>query len=294
MKTIGYSDVKLDNSAVCLGKFQGLHKGHMLLVNKTIELARDNNLNSVIFTIDVNNVKPIYSNKEKAELLSNMGFDYNVTCQFSEEFASLSPRQFVEEILVNKLGAKYVVVGADFMFGYQRKGDVGLLTALGREYGFSVAVINKLSIDGTVVSSSHIRELMEDGVVYQIEKYMGRPYFVTGIVERGKQLGREIGFPTINIYPDENKLIPLYGVYSSHVFIDGCEYKGMTNIGCNPTVNDSKKVFIETNLFDFDRDIYGSEVTVYLDYFVRPEIKFNSVEELKAQIDKDKEFILHQ
>ncbi len=294
MKTIAYNDVKLDNSVVCLGKFQGLHKGHMLLVDKTIEIAKDKGLNSVIFTINVSHQKRIYTDAEREKLLSDMGFAYNVTCEFSKEFASMSPRQFVEDILVKKLGAKYVVVGTDFRFGCERKGDVSLLSILGKEYGFEVIAIEKLSVDGTVVSSSYIRELVEAGDMSQIEKFMGRPYSISGIVKKGKQLGRTIGFPTVNIYPSNEKLVPLYGVYSSYAYIDDERINGMTNIGCNPTVNESDIIFVETNLFDFDMDVYGKEITIYLDYFVRPEKKFNSIDELKLQIDSDKEFILHQ
>ncbi len=294
MKTIAYNDVKLDNSVVCLGKFQGLHKGHMLLVDKTIELAKDNGLNSVIFTINISNVKRIYTDVEREKLLSDMGFDYNVTCEFSKEFASMTPRQFVEMILIEKLNAKYVVVGADFRFGCDRKGDVSLLLALGKEYGFEVIAIEKLSVEDTVVSSSYIRELIEAGNMSQIEKFMGRPYSISGIVKKGKQLGRTIGFPTVNIYPSNEKLVPLYGVYSSYTYIDGKKIKGMTNIGSNPTVNFSDGIFVETNLFDFDMDVYGREIVVYLEYFVRPEKKFDSVEELKLQIDGDKEFILNR
>lgn len=294
LKTIAYNDVQLDNSVVCLGKFQGLHKGHMLLVNKTIELAQNNGLNSVIFTINVSNQKRIYTDAERKILLSDMGFDYNVTCEFSKEFASMAPRQFVENILIDKLGAKYVVVGTDFRFGCERKGDVSLLMTLGKEYGFEVIAIEKLSVDGTVVSSSYIRELVEAGNMPLVEKFMGRPYSISGIVTKGKQLGRTIGFPTVNIYPSKEKLVPLYGVYSSYAYIDDKRVCGMTNIGSNPTVNSSDDIFVETNLFDFDMDAYGREIVVYLEYFVRPEKKFNSVEELKQQIDSDKEFILHQ
>lgn len=294
LKTIAYNDVQLDNSVVCLGKFQGLHKGHMLLVNKTIELAQNNGLNSVIFTINVSNQKRIYTDAERKILLSDMGFDYNVTCEFSKEFASMTPRQFVENILIDKLGAKYIVVGTDFRFGCERKGDVSLLMTLGKEYGFEVIAIEKLSVDGTVVSSSYIRELVEAGNMPLVEKFMGRPYSISGIVTKGKQLGRTIGFPTVNIYPSKEKLVPLYGVYSSYAYIDDKRVCGMTNIGCNPTVNSSDEIFVETNLFDFDMDVYGREIVVYLEYFVRPEKKFNSVEELKQQIDSDKEFILHQ
>lgn len=294
LKTIAYNDVQLDNSVVCLGKFQGLHKGHMLLVNKTIELAQNNGLNSVIFTINVSNQKRIYTDAERKILLSDMGFDYNVTCEFSKEFASMTPRQFVENILIDKLGAKYIVVGTDFRFGCERKGDVSLLMTLGKEYGFEVIAIEKLSVDGTVVSSSYIRELVEAGNMPLVEKFMGRPYSISGIVTKGKQLGRTIGFPTVNIYPSKEKLVPLYGVYSSYAYIDDKRVCGMTNIGCNPTVNSSDEIFVETNLFDFDMDVYGRDIVVYLEYFVRPEKKFNSVEELKQQIDSDKEFILHQ
>lgn len=294
MKTIAYDKIKLDNSVVCLGKFQGLHRGHMLLIDKTLKLAKDEELNSVIFTINTSNTNRIYTDNEREILLSNMGFDYNVASEFSKEFAAMSPRQFVWDILVNRLGVRYVVVGADFRFGSERKGDVTLLTELGKEYGFSVIAIDKLSVDGIVVSSSYIRELIEDGIMHSITDYMGRPYSISGIVKKGKQLGRQIGFPTVNIYPDGQKLVPLHGVYASHIYIGSEKYRGITNIGSNPTVNNTDEIFVETNILDYDGDLYGQNITVYLDYFVRTEMKFNNIDELKTQIGRDKEFVMHQ
>lgn len=294
MDIIAYDKVQLDKSVVALGKFQGLHNGHMMLINEVVAIARKEQLTGVVFTINIHNDKMVNLPDERFAILEEMGVDVDVECEFSSEFAMMQPEQFVKSILVDKLNASYVVVGSDFRFGYKRQGDVSLLKTYGDKYGFEVIAFDKLCVDGNIVSSSLIRELIEAGNVDSVEKYMGRPYSVSGEVCTGKQLGRTIGFPTINIIPKEDKLLPPYGVYETFINLDGTIYKGVTNVGNNPTVENTDRTFVETNIIDFDDNLYGETVTVCFKRYIRKEKKFNSIEELKNQIKRDKICVMHQ
>lgn len=294
MKITTYENIQLDKSAVALGKFQGLHLGHMLLLDKITALASEEGLTSVIFTIHVPSERMIYTSPERFDILEKTGIDTAVECEFSKEFASMQPEEFVRDILVERLHAAYVVVGKDFKFGYNRQGDVDRLVQFGIKYGFRVVAFDKLAIDGKVVSSSCIRELIEAGKVAEASKYMGRLYTVTGRVVHGRKLGRTIGFPTVNMRPAEGKLFPLFGVYETEVVIDGISYRGITNVGDNPTVKEDGSVSIETYILDYSGDLYDRELTVCFRRFIRPEIKFNSVDELKNRIDLDKKIVMHQ
>lgn len=294
MKITTYEKIQLDKSAVALGKFQGLHLGHMLLLDKIAALSSEEGLTSVVFTIHVPSEGMIYTDSERFGILEKKGIDAAVECEFSKEFAAMQPEEFVRDILVNKLHAAYVVVGKDFKFGYNRQGDIDRLVQFGIKYDFRVVAFDKLSIDGRVVSSSYIRELIEEGDVAGASKHMGRLYSVTGQVVHGKELGRTIGFPTVNMHPVEGKLLPPFGVYETEAVIDGIFYRSITNIGDNPTVKEDGSVSIETHILDYSGDLYDRELTVCFRRFIRPEIKFHSVDELKKQIDLDKKSIMHQ
>lgn len=294
MDIIAYDKVKLDKSAVALGKFEGLHKGHMLLIDKIVDLAEKEQLTAVVFTINIKSDNVINLPDERFAILEAEKVDVNLECEFSEEFAAMSPEEFVKEILVEKLHASYVVVGSDFRFGCRRQGNVDILRGFGKKYGFSVIAFDKLSIDDRIVSSSLIRELIEAGQMEEVSEYMGRPYSVTGEVCCGKKLGRTIGFPTVNIIPDSNKLLPPMGVYETEVVIDGTIYKGVTNVGNNPTVESTDRVIVETNILDYDGNLYGKVLTVSFRKFIRAEKKFDSIKELKNQIKADKMSVMHQ
>lgn len=294
MDIIAYDKVKLDSSVVALGKFEGLHRGHMLLIDRIVELAQKEQLTSVVFTININSDKVINLPEERFSILDAEKVDVNIECEFSSEFAAMSPEEFVKDVLVDKLHALYVVVGSDFRFGCGRKGDVEALRSFGKKYGLSVIAFDKLYVNGSIVSSSLIRGLIETGRMEEVSEYMGRPYSVTGEVCRGKQLGRTIGFPTINIIPDSNKLLPPMGVYETEIMIDGVVYAGMTNVGNNPTVEDTDRVIVETNILGYDGNLYGRVMTVCFKRFIRAEKKFNSIKELKNQIKTDKMRVMHQ
>lgn len=293
MEITTYEQVQLDKTAVALGKFQGLHRGHMLLLDKIISLKNEG-LTSVVFTINVPSAQSIYLPEERFAILEKCGVDVAVECDFSESFASMSPETFVRDILVDRLHAAYVVVGEDFKFGYNRKGTVDRLVQFGIKYGFRVIAFEKLRVDDEVVSSSFLRTLIERGDLEHVSRYMGRDYSLTGIVAQGKQLGRTIGFPTVNLYPPAEKMLPPAGVYETQLYIDGESYQGITNIGDNPTVDNDGRLRVETHIIDYSGDLYGKKLTVFFKRFIRREIKFHSVDELKKQIATDKKNVLHQ
>lgn len=293
MKIISYDQAKLDKTAVALGKFQGLHRGHMLLIDKILSLAAEG-MTSVVFTINMPSDRTIYLPEERYSILEDKGVDVVVDCPFTDAFASMSPERFVREVLIDKLHASYVVVGKDFKFGYNRQGDIDRLVEFGIKYGFRVIALDKLSVDDRIVSSSYLRTLIESGDMESVSRFMGRDYMVSGYVRHGKQLGRTIGFPTINMIPDRSKLLPVCGVYESYLMMDGIRFKGITNIGDNPTTDTDGAIRIETHILDYTGDLYGKKLELYIRRFIRTEKKFHNVDELKQQIERDKENVMHQ
>ncbi|MGN0152217.1 MAG: bifunctional riboflavin kinase/FAD synthetase [Wujia sp.] len=293
MKIISYDQAKLDKTAVALGKFQGLHRGHMLLIDKILSLAAEG-MTSVVFTINMPSDRTIYLPEERYSILEDKGVDVVVDCPFTDAFASMSPERFVREVLIDKLHASYVVVGKDFKFGYNRQGDIDRLVEFGIKYGFRVIALDKLSVDDRIVSSSYLRTLIESGDMESVSRFMGRDYMVSGYVRHGKQLGRTIGFPTINMIPDCSKLLPVCGVYESYLMMDGRRFKGITNIGDNPTTDTDGAIRIETHILDYTGDLYGKKLELYIRRFIRTEKKFHNVDELKQQIERDKENVMHQ
>lgn len=294
MKNKSLQDIKIEKSVVAIGKFQGLHKGHMLLIDKVIELSRIYSLPAALITIDIKQPSYINTFLEREEILENKGIDYNVVCEFNQKFASLSPREFVQNILVKKLNPRYVVVGEDFRFGHNREGDVALLSSLGDEFGFEVIAYKKLINDSSIISTSYIRELITEGRVNEVIPLLGRTYQISGRVVEGKKLGRKLGFPTVNIIPDEDKLLPRKGVYYTNVNINSIVHKAVTNVGINPTVDGCHGFFVETHIIDYSGDLYGKRITINFLEFIRPEKRFESVDELCKQIALDKEYVMYQ
>ena len=281
------------NTAIALGKFDGIHVGHQLLIDGLIQ-EKSNGKNALVFTFgsspaDVlsDDVKKyIYSQEEKAYYFSKLQVDVLLEYPFTKEFAGITPKDFVEQCLVKQLGVRSIYVGEDFRFGNNRSGDVNVLKLLGEEYGFEVHAIPKKTQHGNVVSSTVIRKMLEDD--FSIANQMlGNPYFVYGKVVHGNHLGNTIGFPTINQEIPELKLVPAYGVYASKVCIDKKEYHAISNLGKKPTIEGNQKLGLETHILDFDGDLYGENLQVELLFFIRPEQKFTNVDELKEQIHKD-------
>lgn len=290
------TDFKLQNSVVTLGKFDGLHIGHQMLLNHVLEL-KQKGYNSVMFTFSLHpynlfsesEIKLIYTSEEKYYHLKQMGFDVLVTYPFTRETAMLEPEYFIKKVLVDQLDAKVIVVGADYCFGNNRKGNVDLLKQYAKEYGYKVYAYDKLHYDGQVVSSTRVRDELSNGHLDEVENLLGRPFSIRGEVVHGRRLGRTFGMPTINIQPPEDKLLPPNGVYCSTMIIDGVKRYGVTNIGYKPTVGSEPRPGVETYILDFEGDLYNRKVEVNLHHYLRPEMKFASVEELKTQMRKDLE-----
>ena len=281
------SENSIPTSAVALGKFEGLHLGHALLIRGAVDYAKEKNAQSVVFTIRQPGTPRIYTSEERARILTVCGVDVDMECAFTPEFMAMTPEAFAKDVLADRLHAGCVFVGEDFRFGKNRAGDAALLKELGKTYGFDVRVFEKLCVDGAEVSSSRIRGLMEAGHMDAVNNLLGRDYSITGLVREGKKLGRTIGFPTLNLIPDENKLLPKSGVYATEAEIDGRIWRAITNVGSNPTVESGNRIKVETHLLDFSEDAYGKEITVRFLRFIRDEKRFSSIDELKEQIKSD-------
>lgn len=280
-------------SAVTLGKFDGLHRGHEKLLSRTLEL-KDAGYETVVFTFDVSPLvklgtrirRTLLTNDERRSLLEKRNLDCLIECPFVPEVIQMKPEDFVKEILVKQLRAAYVIVGPDFHFGYERKGTPKLLKEMGPRYGFEVEILSKEEEEDREISSTWIRETLQEGNIEKVNHLLGYPYFVKEKVVHGRQLGRTWGLPTINQKPLDGKLLPPFGVYASRTFVAGKEFFGISNVGVKPTV-EVPFAGVETYLFDCDEDLYEKDAWVEFYHFVRPECKFDSVEELREQIQRD-------
>lgn len=282
------------SSAVSLGKFDGLHRGHQKLIQHVLD-QKKKGLSAVIFTFEKNPTRllsglsgqNIMTNLERKEMLERAGVDHLLECPFLPEVAHMEPEVFVEKVLVGQLHAAFVAVGKDFRFGYQRKGDYQLLHKMGGKLGFRVEVIEKEKSHGRDISSTYVREALHEGNIPLANELLGYRYFVSGEVLHGRQIGRTLGLPTTNLLPPLDKLLPPNGVYLTRTFLEDERYYGITNIGYKPTVGGETHKGVETFLFDFEGDLYGKHLTVEFLEFERPEQKFKSLEELKARILSD-------
>jgi riboflavin kinase/FMN adenylyltransferase len=283
-------------TAVGLGNFDGLHVGHMALINTLTNEARINGLHSIIYTF-TKHPENILRKKLFTPLLTTVGkrirllegtsLDYLYFDEFDENFSRLKPENFVREVLLDRLGARLVVAGFNYRFGYMGQGDVNLLRELGRKYNFKVIVIPPVKVDNEVVSSTAIREYVAKGDMESVFRLLGRHYSITGEVMDGKRLGRRIGFPTANLHPEEYLVMPHNGVYITKTLYNGEFYSSLTNIGLNPTFGDIARISAETHILNFDKDIYRSSIEVFFLKKLRNEKKFKNAEELSAQIRKD-------
>lgn len=285
----------IGKSAVTIGKFDGIHKGHQILLQEILACKKQG-MQAVVFTFDMplasffgNKVqKELTTKEEKRRIFEEMGIDVLIEFPINKETAAISPEDFIEKILHEKLHAVRIAAGPDLSFGFKGAGNSDLLKKLGKKYGYSVFISDKLSIQGREISSSLIREDVEAGLMEPVFDLTGRYYSFTGEVTHGKKLGRTINMPTINLIPAPNKLLPPCGVYYSRIRIEDELYFGITNIGMNPTVSEENSLRVETFIYDFNRDIYGMEVTVEVMAFKRPEMKFVSLDDLVCQLELDK------
>ena len=278
-------------TVVTLGKFNGVHRGHMELVDRVLSYEKENRVEGMnpVSCVCCFQVSPVglLTTEERRDILRKKGVQLLIEVPFVPELITMEPEQFVSRILVEGLQARHVVVGEDYRFGYQRRGDVGLLRKLGEEFGFTVEAVSKVQDDGQDISSSRIREALTKGDVETAGRLLGYPYFVTGKVIHGRRLGRALGFPTTNVIPDPGKILPPCGVYTVRSEVNGRVYNGITNIGTKPTV-DGHFIGVETFLYKCNEDLYGETQKVELLHYQRPEMKFPTIEELKERIEKDR------
>ena len=274
-------------TAVTMGKFDGLHRGHQKLVDKIREYASDD-CESVLCAFDMH-TDAIMTDRERREHLEGK-IDWLIDCPFTKDLKNMEAEDFIRNILCGKLGAAHIAVGRDFVFGHDKRGSVKMLEAFAGEYGYTLDVMEKERYHDIVISSTYIRDALAQGDVELAEKLLGYPYELTGIVQHGQQLGRTLGFPTMNIEPEAQKIMPRYGVYACRVKIDGKWYNGVGNAGVKPTVTDERRRLLEVYVYGYEGDAYGKEVTARFCGFERPEVKFGSVDELKEQVMKDMQY----
>lgn len=283
-------------TVLSLGKFDGLHRGHELLMEYMAEKKKERQgLKAVVFTFDVpprgqvqnEKAQVLTTNQEKVKLFEGVGIDYLIECPFTEEIMRMEPEDFIRK-MVASLNVKYIVVGTDFRFGHKRRGDYQMLQEYASQYGYEVKVVDKMQEGGRDISSTFIREEIAKGNMEKANRLLGYEFFVEGVVLHGKKLGKAVlGIPTINLLPPEGKLLPPFGVYVTVTEFQGKGYPGITNVGCKPTIEGEHPIGVETHLFDVSRDLYGEEVKVRFLSRVRGERKFGSLEALKVQMGQD-------
>lgn len=285
-------------TAITIGTFDGVHIGHRKILERVINNAKKSGLRSTVLTFFPHprmvlqkdtEIKLLNTVQEKIKILEHIGLDYLIIHPFTLEFSRLSSTEFVRDILVNELKAKKIIIGYDHRFGRNRNANIQDLIAFGNTLNFEVEEIAAQEIDDVSVSSTKIRNAIMDGDMQTANEYLGYKYMLTGDVKKGKGLGRQLNFPTANLFIKEKyKLIPKNGVYVVRSILNDKLFYGMMNIGFNPTVDGTSKS-IEIHFFDFKSDIYGENIQVDILERIRDEHKFNSLEELKAQLLKDKE-----
>lgn len=284
---------------VILGNFDGIHKGHQKLFEIAKQEAKKRSLETVVFSfyphptwVIGNHPKAlIMSRRDKKRMTESFGMDVLLEYPFTKTFASISPDEFFIEILVKQLKVSVLVVGSNYYFGKDKAGNPSYLKELGKRYNVEVYVVDAVKRDNQMISSSQIRNLIIDGKMEAANEMLGHPYMVVGNVMQGKKLGRTIGFPTINLMADPDRVYPPNGVYATKVKVNAKTYLSMTNVGYNPTVSGERKM-IETHLFEFNDTLYGAEVEVDFYHFIRPEQKFEGIEALRVQLAQDKNKVL--
>jgi riboflavin kinase/FMN adenylyltransferase len=286
----------LAGSVVTLGAFDGVHRGHQALIARAVDSAKKHALPAIAYTFDPHPAKvlapkvaprTLTSVTERVRLLRDYGIDTVIVEPFDAAFAELSADDWVERYLAGRLHPVHVVVGFNFSYGKGRGGSPEHLSSAGARHGFTVEIVEPVSIDGILVSSTRVREFLLEGNVEGAALLLGRPFAITGTVVQGDQRGRTIGFPTANVEPD-HELLPEHGVYASRIDIGDRVIDGVTNVGKRPTFG-GRQVTVESYLFDWSGDLYGSALRVELIARIREERRFDGIEALKTQLAKDVE-----
>lgn len=302
----GTKEIQLENTAVAIGKFDGLHLGHQALIRK-INSYKSRGMASVMLTFNYHpashikgeDQKLIYTSKERQILVKHLGVDILIEYPFTQETAGMDAPIFLKDVLVNHLGAQFIVVGEDFRFGRDRRGNTDLVQGMSLPLGYSAHICSKVSqilnqggkSYEVQVSSTMVRTAITEGDIETANLLLGHPYTIIDTVVHGREIGRTIGMPTANLEPSEVKLLPPNGVYASETVVNRRKYPSITNIGYNPTIGQAQVRRVETYVLDFEGNLYGKQIEVELHRFVRSEQKFGSIEELKKQMYLDKEMV---
>ncbi|UEG53046.1 bifunctional riboflavin kinase/FAD synthetase [Mucilaginibacter daejeonensis] len=292
----------LSNAVVTIGTFDGVHQGHRQIIAQLKELAQQTGGETVILTFfphprmiihpEDQDLKLITTIHERAQLLEALGVDHLIITPFSRDFSNQTAEAYIRDVLVNRIGTRRIIIGYDHRFGKDRQGGIADLQKAAPVYGFEVIEIPEQDINDVAVSSTRIREALMVSDIDKANTFLGYPFFITGKVIRGNQIGRQLGYPTANLLVEEGyKLIPADGIFAATVKIGDEEFKGMAYIGHRPTINGMTRN-IEVNIFDFDRDIYNQTLQMNFIHFVRHDVKFTSLEGLKEQLAQDRVEVL--
>ena len=297
------AELPLVGSAVTIGSYDGVHKGHRTIIARMAAIARARHLRSVVVTFEPHPrrvLKGAVSGplgllttlEEKIDLLSRENIDLLFVIRFTPDFASRSSEDFIRNVLVRLLGAQAIIIGYDHVFGRDRSGSGTTLENLGVELGFAVEVVDEVLIGSEHLSSTRIRRLLEAGMIEEANEFLGSPYMISGMVVEGDKVGRSIGFPTVNLrISDQNKLLPRSGVYVAQTEIDGILFYAMMNVGVRPTVSSEGIISVEAFILGYSGDLYGERLRFTLLRFIREERKFSSLDEMKKQLEKDKKAV---
>lgn len=284
-----------EDTVVALGNFDGIHRGHRELIQRSVKSAEAAGMKSAVFTFSNHprnllgkgtEVKNILYPEDKIHILQNLGVDYLFSIPFTKEIQELSPVEFIDQLLIGHFHMKEAYCGYNFRFGKKAHGDVEILIREGLKKGFGIHVMEPYLIEGEPVNSTMIRKLIESGQVDQCEKYLGRYYSILGEVVVGNKLGKQLGFPTSNLIMDESMVAPPNGVYITYCVYDGKRYPSITNVGEKPTIGNYEKN-VETHIFNFDYELYGKKIRVEFLKRTREEVKFGSISQLSRQITED-------
>lgn len=296
METINvenYAETRF-NTAIALGNFDGVHIGHQKLILEMIRISNEKKLKKSILLFEnhtktfLDGIGPrlLTSPEQKKDLIKDLGVEIVYSMYFNENIMKLSPERFVSEILVDKLGVKAIVVGTNYRFGHKASGDAKLLKKIGEKYGIEVKIFEPIYFNNDIVSSTRIRNSLINSELADSKIMLGRDYSIYGKVVPGKRIGNKLGFPTANIQPNVNYVLPTNGVYSTLTIVDGIKYLSATSIGFNPTFKE-ESIKIESHIIDFEADIYEKIVELKFIEYLRQEIKFENIELLKGQIKAD-------
>ncbi len=275
-------------TVVVLGKFDGVHIAHAKLITTAVYIASKCGAVSLVYSMQKSNSAVITDQKMKKDIITKLGADKVVFKELDHSFMNLPPEAFVKNIISKELNACCVVVGENFRFGKNRSAGVCELRDICSTMDIDVVVIDTVHIGDETVSSTFVKSLLSKGEVGLIAQCLGRPFTLTGIVSEGKHLGRNLGFPTANLYPSASCLVPLNGVYATRTIYQGQTYPSITNVGVNPTVEDGKNIKVETHVFASVENWYGKEITIEFCEFIRPEIRFDNMSALQSRVEKDK------